>query len=115
MDMTWVTDRICGRITDGQKIRIRSFSIHKGEIGKGTDPDFLAISYSSTDAVGHWYGPFSKEIKDTYLRLDKDLERLIQTLDQTIGRENYVLFMTADHGIPEIPRKDIKVPGGYLN
>lgn len=90
-------------------------AIHKGEIGKGTDPDFLAISYSSTDAVGHWYGPFSKEIKDTYLRLDKDLERLIQVLDQTIGRQNYVLFLTADHGIPEIPRKDIKMPGGYLN
>jgi predicted AlkP superfamily pyrophosphatase or phosphodiesterase len=90
-------------------------AIKKGDLGKGPVPDFLQISYSSTDAVGHWYGPFSKEIKDTYLRLDKDLERLIQTLDQTIGKDNYVLFLTADHGIPEIPKESGKVPGGYIN
>ena len=92
-------------------------AIKNGDLGKGKNPDFLAISYSSTDVVGHLYGPLSKEIKDTYLRLDQDLERLINTLDQTIGAGNYVLFLTADHGIPESPQylADQKIPAGYLH
>ncbi|MFZ4523157.1 MAG: alkaline phosphatase PafA [Bacteroidales bacterium] len=91
-------------------------AIKNGELGSGGNPDFLAISYSSTDVVGHLYGPLSKEVKDTYLRLDHDLDRLIKTLDQTIGRENYVLFLTADHGAPEIPQYLVnqKIPAGYL-
>jgi len=91
-------------------------AIKNGELGKGKNSDFLAISYSSTDVVGHLYGPHSKEIKDTYLRLDKDLERLINTLNQTIGEDNYVLFLTSDHGIPESPQylKNQKIPAGYL-
>jgi hypothetical protein len=91
-------------------------TIKSGELGKGQFPDFLAISYSGTDAVGHLFGPQSKEIMDTYLRLDKDLERLIQTLDQNIGKDNYVLFLTADHGVAEIPRylMKLKGPAGYI-
>ena len=91
-------------------------AIKNGDLGKGKNPDFLALSYSSTDVVGHLYGPLSKEIKDTYLRLDQDLERLIKTLDQTVGAGNYVLFLTADHGIPESPQylADHKIPAGYL-
>jgi predicted AlkP superfamily pyrophosphatase or phosphodiesterase len=85
-------------------------------IGTGNYPDFLAISYSSTDAVGHLFGPLSKEIKDTYVRLDKDIERLLLTLDQTVGKDNYVVFLTADHGVPEIPQYMMKekLPAGYL-
>ncbi|MEI7661840.1 MAG: alkaline phosphatase PafA [Bacteroidota bacterium] len=91
-------------------------AIKNGELGRGKNSDFLAISYSSTDVVGHLYGPLSKEIKDTYLRLDRDLERLITTLDQAIGTGNYVLFLTADHGIPESPQylAEQKIPAGYL-
>lgn len=91
-------------------------AIKNGGFGLTDNPGFLAISYSSTDVVGHLYGPLSKEVKDTYLRLDKDLERLISTLDQSIGRENYVLFLTADHGAPDIPQYLVnqKIPAGYL-
>ena len=91
-------------------------AIKNGDLGKDNNSDFLAISYSSTDVVGHLYGPHSKEIKDTYLRLDRDLERLINTLNQTIGEGNYVLFLTADHGIPESPQylANQKIPAGYL-
>ena len=91
-------------------------AINNCDLGKGKNPDFLAISYSSTDVVGHLYGPHSKEIKDTYLRLDQDLERLIKTLDQTIGEGNYVLFLTSDHGIPESPQylANQKIPAGFL-
>jgi len=91
-------------------------AIKNGDLIRGDDPGFLAISYSSTDVVGHLYGPLSKEIKDTYLRLDRDLDRLITALDQTTGRGNYVLFLTADHGIPDVPQylASQKVPAGYL-
>ncbi len=91
-------------------------AIKNGDMGRGPESDFLAISYSSTDVVGHLYGPLSKEIKDTYLRLDQDLEKLIKTLDQTIGKGNYVLFLTADHGIPEVPQylTSRKIPAGYF-
>ena len=91
-------------------------AIKNGGLGKGKNSDFLAISYSSTDVVGHLYGPHSKEIKDTYLRLDQDLERLINTLNQTIGEGNYILFLTSDHGVPESPQYLVsqKIPAGYL-
>jgi len=91
-------------------------TIKNAEFGKDEYPDFLAVSYSSTDAVGHLFGPESKEVQDTYLRLDKDIERLIKTLDESVGKDNYVLFLTADHGVAEIPQYLIKekVPAGYL-
>lgn len=84
----------------------------------GTDqiPDLLQISFSSTDAIGHTYGPFSLEINDTYLRLDRELERLFQELDKKVGKDNYVVFLTADHGVGDIPAflKDRKIPSGDL-
>jgi len=88
---------------------------HSG-IGKNTCSDFLAISFSSTDYVGHAFGPLSKEINDTYLRLDRDIARVIDALDKTIGKGNYVLFLTADHAMAEVPKylTDNKVPGGTL-
>ena len=85
----------------------------------GTDqvPDFLTISYSSTDYVGHKYGVNSKEVQDTYLRLDKDLERLLDYLDKKIGRDDYTVFLTSDHGAVQVPAflEDQKIPAGYLN
>ena len=87
-------------------------------LAKGTAPDVLAISYSATDAVGHLFGPDSKEVKDSYLRLDKDLARLIATLDKKIGKDNYTLFLTADHGVAEFPENSVnkeKFTGGYVN
>ncbi len=91
-------------------------TLQHAELGKGLDPDFLAISYSSPDGVGHLFGPHSKEMKDTYLRLDKDLERLINTLDQSVGKNNYVLFLTADHGVADNPNylMNQKIPAGYV-
>ena len=71
----------------------------KGEnLGKGKFTDFLAVSFSSTDYVGHQYGVSSIEVEDTYLRLDKDLSAFFSFLEATVGKGNYVLFLTADHG-----------------
>ncbi len=84
----------------------------------GTDDvtDVLAVSYSSTDYIGHNFGVNSKEIEDTYLRLDKDLERLFKVLDSKIGKGEYTVFLTADHGAVDVPAylQSVKIPAGYL-
>jgi predicted AlkP superfamily pyrophosphatase or phosphodiesterase len=68
------------------------------QLGQKGNTDFLAISFSSTDYVGHKYAPNSIEIEDTYLRMDKELSLLLNYLDKKVGKGNYTLFLTADHG-----------------
>jgi len=86
-------------------------------LGQDDITDVLTVSYSSTDKVGHNFGPDSKEIQDTYLRLDKDLERLLNALDAKVGKENYTVFLTADHAAPNAVNymKSVKVPSGFFN
>lgn len=86
-------------------------------LGQDTDTDFLSISYSSTDYVGHNFGVNSKEIQDTYIRLDQNISDLINFLDQKIGKNNYTLFLTADHGAVHVPAflQDQNIPSGYLD
>ena len=92
-------------------------ALENEKLGTDTDTDFLAISYSSTDYIGHKFGVNSKEIQDTYLRLDLDLQRLLNTLDSKVGAGKYTVFLTADHGAINVPAylKDQKIPAGYLN
>ncbi|WP_378178060.1 alkaline phosphatase PafA [Aquimarina sp. SS2-1] len=87
------------------------------ELGKDAITDFLTVSFSSTDYVGHNFGVNSKEIQDTYLRLDKDLERFFKALDSKVGKDNYTVFLTADHGAVHVPNylKTVKIPAGYFN
>ncbi|HNP33737.1 MAG TPA: alkaline phosphatase family protein [Flavobacterium sp.] len=72
-------------------------AIEKESLGKDDITDFLAISFSSTDYVGHILGPRSMELQDTYLRLDLTIADLLNYLDKNIGKGNYLLFLTADH------------------
>ncbi|MBV6425638.1 MAG: Alkaline phosphatase PafA [Haliscomenobacter sp.] len=90
--------------------------IKEMRLGEDAIPDFLALSYSSTDYVGHQFGIHSKEVQDTYMRLDRDLQRLLDYLDEKIGNENILVFLTADHGAAEtVPfLKDIRIPTGIL-
>lgn len=74
------------------------------DLGRDDVPDLLAISYSSPDPVGHTFGPLSKEENDLYLRLDLEIARLLQALDKTVGKGNYTIFLTADHGASEVPK-----------
>lgn len=85
-------------------------------LGKSDVTDFIAISYSSTDYVGHQFGVASKEIEDTYLRLDKDLAELFNFLDAQVGKGNYTLFLTADHAAVQVPSylESLKIPAGYV-
>ena len=92
-------------------------AIENESLGKNTVPDFLTVSISSTDYVGHAFGPNSIEAEDTYLRLDKDIADFLFYLDSKVGKGNYLLFLTADHGAAHVPAflKEHKIPGGALD
>jgi predicted AlkP superfamily pyrophosphatase or phosphodiesterase len=90
----------------------------KGEnLGKGADTDFLAISFSSPDKIGHMAGPNSIEQEDDYLRLDREFAELFSFLDSWTGKGNYTVFLTADHGVVDVPGFAIehKLPAGLAN
>ncbi len=91
-------------------------AIEAEDLGDDEFTDFLTISYSSTDYVGHDFGLSSVELQDTYLRLDLEIERLLNYLDKNVGEGNYTLFLTADHGAAEVPAylSDINVPGSNI-
>lgn len=87
------------------------------ELGTDEITDVLTVSFSSTDYVGHNFGVNSKEIEDTYLRLDKDLARFLNELDNHVGRDKYTVFLTADHGAVHVPAylQSKKIPAGYFS
>lgn len=72
-------------------------AIEKEQLGKDAHTDFLAVSFSSPDYIGHTLGPRSIELQDTYLRLDETIAQLLDYLDKTVGKNNYLVFLTADH------------------
>ncbi len=80
-----------------------------GQEGLGNDSimDFLSVSFSSPDIIGHAYGPNSIENEDCYLRLDRELEKFFAFLDRRVGEGKWLCFLTADHGAMEVP--------GFLN
>ncbi|MHA4896567.1 alkaline phosphatase PafA [Pedobacter sp. PWIIR3] len=96
---------------------LAKLAILSENLGKGEATDFLAVSCSSTDYVGHQYGPNSIEAEDTYLRLDRDLEEFFNYLDKTIGKGNYLFFLSADHGAAHVPgfMEENKLPGGLYS
>ena len=86
------------------------------ELGKDAVTDFLAVSLSSPDYTGHQYGPNSIEIEDTYLRLDRDLANFLRFLDAKVGKGQWTLFITADHGVAHVPGylEKRKIPASTL-
>jgi predicted AlkP superfamily pyrophosphatase or phosphodiesterase len=82
-------------------------ALHLGNAG-GTD--FLAVGYSTVDYVGHAFGPRSREIQDILIRLDKDVGNLLTHLDKAVGRGNYVVALSADHGVVPVP-EDMQTTG----
>ncbi|MBP6431545.1 MAG: alkaline phosphatase family protein [Ferruginibacter sp.] len=77
-------------------------TINNEKMGATNNTDMLCISISGTDYLGHRFGPNSIELEDAYLRLDKDIEDFLNFLDIKIGRNQYTLFLSADHGSPQI-------------
>lgn len=72
--------------------------VQRERLGKHEQTDMIAVSISSTDAIGHTYSTRGKENHDVYMQLDKDLAHFLRVLDNEVGRGNYLLFLTADHG-----------------
>jgi len=89
-------------------------AIENEALGKNTVTDFLALSISSTDYVGHAFGPNSVEIEDTYLRLDRDIADFLLYLDTKLGKGTYTVFLSADHAVAHIPAflAEHNIPGG---
>ena len=92
-------------------------AIKNEALGKDGITDFLTISYSSPDYIGHRFGVNSVEVEDTYIRLDRELARLLSYLDRTVGKGQYTLFLTADHGAVQVPAylQSQKIPAGYFD
>ena len=91
--------------------------IREEKLGKGASTDMLCVSFSSTDYIGHQFGTDAIETEDCYLRLDKDLAELIAFVEGYVGKDQVLIFLTADHGGATVPAylMDLKVPGGYMD
>jgi predicted AlkP superfamily pyrophosphatase or phosphodiesterase len=89
------------------------------QLGVDNITDMLAVSYSSPDYIGHSFGPNSIEAEDGFLRLDKELGDLLDFLDSKVGKGQYTVFLSADHGVAHTPEfmQENKLPGGrvYMN
>lgn len=92
-------------------------TIKAEKLGKNAATDFLAVSFSSPDYVGHAFGPNSWEQLDDYARLDETLGKFFSFLDANVGKGNYTVFLTADHGVAHVPKFSIenKLPGGFFS
>jgi predicted AlkP superfamily pyrophosphatase or phosphodiesterase len=92
-------------------------AIEGESLGRGVVTDLLAISFSSPDHIGHRFGPMSVEVQDTYLRLDRQIARLLAHLDDAVGPGEFVLFLTSDHGVAHVPAylADRSIPTGQIS
>jgi predicted AlkP superfamily pyrophosphatase or phosphodiesterase len=88
---------------DAYLTRLAETAVDVLGLGRSGGTDYLGVSYSSTDLVGHAFGPRSWEIQDMLVRLDKDLGELFAHLDEKVGRGKYLVVLTADHGVAPIP------------
>ncbi|HEU4470536.1 MAG TPA: alkaline phosphatase PafA [Flavisolibacter sp.] len=91
-------------------------AIEGEKLGQRNVTDFLALSLSSPDYIGHAFGPNSIEVEDTYLRLDRDLAAFLRYLDTRIGKGPYLVFLSSDHAVAHNPgfMKDKNLPTGIL-
>ncbi|HEX7904572.1 MAG TPA: alkaline phosphatase PafA [Chitinophagaceae bacterium] len=91
-------------------------AVNGEQLGADAITDFLAVSYSSPDYIGHTFGPNSVEAEDGFLRLDKELGNLLDFLDGKVGKGQYTVFLSADHGVSQIPEflQENKIPAGRV-
>ncbi|MDR1415267.1 MAG: alkaline phosphatase family protein [Odoribacteraceae bacterium] len=96
---------------------VARLAIEKEQLGVDDVTDFLAVSLSSPDYIGHQFGPNSVKTEDAYLRLDKDLGDFLAYLDRQVGAGNYLVFLTADHAGAHNAQflLDHKIPAGNWN
>lgn len=90
-------------------------AIDGDSLGMDQVPDLLSVSYSSIDELQHALGPRALEVEDAYIRLDRDIARLLKHLDERVGEGQYTVFLTADHGGGDVPAylRSLKGSAGY--
>ena len=92
-------------------------AIEAEKLGDDSITDILAVSFSAPDYVGHSYGPNSIEIEDTYLRLDRDIGDFFSYLDTKVGKGQYLVFLSSDHGVSHVPAflRENRIPAGTVS
>jgi len=92
-------------------------AVNNEQLGADDITDMLAVSFSSPDYIGHAFGPNSIEQEDDYLRLDKELGSFFNFLDAKVGKNQYLVFLSADHAVAHVPgfMKEHNLPGGIAN
>lgn len=90
--------------------------IEKENLGKDDITDFISVCYTSTDYIGHRFGPSSYEMADAIFRLDREIDDLLKYLLETLGKKNILVYFTSSHGISEIPGilESNRIPSGYF-
>jgi arylsulfatase A-like enzyme len=92
-------------MSDAYLGRMASALIKSMQLGQRGAVDFLGVSFSAVDYVGHDFGPDSQEVLDTLVRLDQTLGSLFEALDAAVGRDQWVVGLSADHGVAPIPEQ----------
>lgn len=97
--------------------RFAAALVESRQLGKHAGPDVLGIGFSSPDIVGHSFGPRSREVQDIYARLDETIGTLLDRLDILVGRNQYVVALTSDHGVATIPEQLLRsgLEGGRVS
>jgi hypothetical protein len=92
-------------------------AIVNDSLGKDDHTDLLTVSFSATEFIGQNFGPESIEVMDAYVRLDEDLEHFLNFLDQELGKQNILVYLTSDHGVSQNPDylADKGIPVGYFS
>lgn len=103
----------------GQQLLIEfaKAAIEGENLGQSGHPDLLTVSFSTLDSIGHKFGPYSHEVQDAFLRLDRQLAEFFTYLDQKFGMENVMMTFTADHGVAPVPEfaKSMGLDGARLS
>jgi len=87
------------------------------ELGKREETDWINISFDATKYLSEYFTTWSVEVEDMYIRLDQDLAHLLTFLDDYIGLENTLIYLTADHALADDPRmlEQHRIPSGFFN
>ncbi len=86
-------------------LELAELTVDQFELGADEHPDVLFIGLSGCDVIGHAYGPYSVEVTDLLLRIDRELERLFRRLDEKVGKDSWTAVLTADHGVLMLPEE----------
>ncbi len=90
--------------------------IDNEQLGQDDITDFLSVTYSATDYIGHRFGPSSVEASDALVRLDRNIARLLEKIDKSLGKKNVLVYLVSAHGVSEIPAvlEQSRIPSGYF-